>query len=832
MRSVRLILAGIVVGALAFVGSTGVGTHASAATLPPQPLKIVLLGDSYSAGNGARDASGNRDYFGPKGCYRSHSNWASQYVDYLRLQGYAVTFINRACSGAVSDDMLHDRNMGADRTGFMTLPVGTTDDEAQQQITAADPCNTFEYPDEEYWTYGDVQFQLGTFEYTCTRWLRAQVDAVGPDTDLVLFTIGGNDIGFSNIVKQCFVPGYRDPGDCRDHVQSASALLSQVHDRVLNVVNTMRGRGLREDARVVLGGYPLLSLDDDYTLYHTNIFGFVNDTYAAAQEVRSLGLAGDAAQDQIVADANIGHPGQVIHLRGVPELFAGHEPDPAFTSRNPDRWLWELLETKIQLEWYHMNPVGHYEYAQLLDQGGTYGAGTQAGPGADVDIVLVLDTTGSMGSSIDAVRQDASAFIDDVQASTTSSRFALVTYKDQPAWTGDPSDYASRVDQDFTTNPADVKNALNAINVSGGGDFPESMYSGLMTGLGLDWRPGVEKVVVVLADAPPHDPEPVSGYTAADVIAKAFSVDPAQVYALDVGAAVDGSLASVINQTGGQGIDVATAGDVAVALNQAIHTALAKPYAWINGPYVTQIGNAVTLDGSGSFSPSGGTLTYEWDYDSDGTFDQTTTSPLVTHTFAVPYSGPVTLRVTDDQGRTGVATTHVGATDDGDETPRADDNCPDVDNQGQEDYDGDGIGDACDPTPGWELPDLPGVTDVKPDGNLYPFDGFKAPVDNPPVANTLAAGQSVPVKFRLGGDQGLDILASGSPTSVRVDCDTSAPKDPIETTTTSQSGLQYDATSGQYTYVWKTAKAWAGTCRRLTLDLKDGSEHTALFQFK
>lgn len=114
----------------------------------------------------------------------------------------------------------------------------------------------------------------------------------------------------------------------------------------------------------------------------------------------------------------------------------------------------------------------------------------------------------------------------------------------------------------------------------------------------------------------------------------------------------------------------------------------------------------------------------------------------------------------------------------------------------------------------------------------FPFVGFKAPVDNPPVVNTLKAGQAVPVKFSLLGDRGLGVLASGSPSSRRVDCDSSAPTDPIETTTTSQSGLQYDAASDTYTYVWKTDKAWAGTCRQLTVALADGSAHTALFQLR
>lgn len=37
---------------------------------------------------------------------------------------------------------------------------------------------------------------------------------------------------------------------------------------------------------------------------------------------------------------------------------------------------------------------------------------------------------------------------------------------------------------------------------------------------------------------------------------------------------------------------------------------------------------------------------------------------------------------------------------------------------------------------------------------------------------------------------------------------------------------------GQYKYVWKTDKSWAGTCRDLRVLLVDGTLHTARFSFK
>jgi hypothetical protein len=115
----------------------------------------------------------------------------------------------------------------------------------------------------------------------------------------------------------------------------------------------------------------------------------------------------------------------------------------------------------------------------------------------------------------------------------------------------------------------------------------------------------------------------------------------------------------------------------------------------------------------------------------------------------------------------------------------------------------------------------------------YRFSGFLAPVNAPPIVNTLKAGVGVPVKFRLGGNQGLNIFASGYPVSRMVSCRPDATSDEIEqTVNVDHSSLHYDAGTNTYTYIWKTAPAWAGQCRRLILRFADGIEHTALFHFR
>jgi hypothetical protein len=111
------------------------------------------------------------------------------------------------------------------------------------------------------------------------------------------------------------------------------------------------------------------------------------------------------------------------------------------------------------------------------------------------------------------------------------------------------------------------------------------------------------------------------------------------------------------------------------------------------------------------------------------------------------------------------------------------------------------------------------------------FTGFFQPVDNLPTLNAVTAGRAIPVKFSLGGNRGLAIFATGYPAVVTVSCATGVPIDQIETTVTADaSGLQYDATSGQYNYVWKTQKGWTG-CRELQLKFVDGSIRTARFKF-
>ena len=115
----------------------------------------------------------------------------------------------------------------------------------------------------------------------------------------------------------------------------------------------------------------------------------------------------------------------------------------------------------------------------------------------------------------------------------------------------------------------------------------------------------------------------------------------------------------------------------------------------------------------------------------------------------------------------------------------------------------------------------------------FNFAGFFAPVDNLPTINVVTAGSAIPLKFSLGGYQGLNIFAAGYPASSQIPCEAGLPGDEIEETVNpGGSSLSYDATTDRYTYVWRTNRAWRGTCRILVVRLSDGTDHFAKFRFR
>ncbi len=119
--------------------------------------------------------------------------------------------------------------------------------------------------------------------------------------------------------------------------------------------------------------------------------------------------------------------------------------------------------------------------------------------GRPVDLVFVVDTTGSMSNDISAVRAQLRSIQDVLAARSPDHRVGLVAYRDR----GDS--YVSRTVLALSSDQNAVRTAINSLEVGGGGDFPEHVYAGLDTALEQPWRAGASRHILLLGDAPPHD---------------------------------------------------------------------------------------------------------------------------------------------------------------------------------------------------------------------------------------------------------------------------------------------------------------------------------------
>jgi hypothetical protein len=121
------------------------------------------------------------------------------------------------------------------------------------------------------------------------------------------------------------------------------------------------------------------------------------------------------------------------------------------------------------------------------------------------DILIAIDTTGSMGASIAQAKADATDIVNGVKASVADSQFAVVDFKDA---VDGAAEY--RVSHAMTGVAADVQTAINAMTAGGGGDAPEAHNLVLhnsytpSTGGDIGWRSGTKKIVVIISDAQPH----------------------------------------------------------------------------------------------------------------------------------------------------------------------------------------------------------------------------------------------------------------------------------------------------------------------------------------
>ena len=181
------------------------------------------------------------------------------------------------------------------------------------------------------------------------------------------------------------------------------------------------------------------------------------------------------------------------------------------------------------------------------------------------DVVLLVDTTGSMGGAISNVKANLHTVVTNVKSSQPTAQFAVASYRDE----GDGAELFT-VRQNLTADEPSVQAGVDSLAAGGGGDFPEAWVNGLFqvsTGA-ITYRPGSSRIVVLVGDAPSHDPS--VGHSLVQAIAALDSAST-RVVAVNV-ADLDsaGQATDVVNATGGSLVPVSTDG-VSAAILAGLH---------------------------------------------------------------------------------------------------------------------------------------------------------------------------------------------------------------------------------------------------------------------
>ncbi len=122
---------------------------------------------------------------------------------------------------------------------------------------------------------------------------------------------------------------------------------------------------------------------------------------------------------------------------------------------------------------------------------------TKAKTFKDMDIMFIVDTTGSMSDEILFLQSEFTAITEKI--GTENTRYSVNFYRDE----GD--DYVTKCNP-FSSKVKDIQEKLNKEDADCGGDYPEAVAEILTeTMFKADWKEDSVKVAFMIFDAPPHD---------------------------------------------------------------------------------------------------------------------------------------------------------------------------------------------------------------------------------------------------------------------------------------------------------------------------------------
>ena len=131
----------------------------------------------------------------------------------------------------------------------------------------------------------------------------------------------------------------------------------------------------------------------------------------------------------------------------------------------------------------------------------------------EIDLVLLVDTTGSMNPYLKEIKHFLRKLLCDVRKTVSNLpseeveilKVGLVTYRDHDQ---EKISYVSRVNVDLTSDTSLIRREIMNMTTSGGGDEPEAVLDGINEAINnISWREKSFKFIYHVLDAPAHGKE-------------------------------------------------------------------------------------------------------------------------------------------------------------------------------------------------------------------------------------------------------------------------------------------------------------------------------------
>lgn len=486
MMKIRRAISGICC-LIILCGITQLSPCAYAKNSNDEPI-IVSLGDSYSSGEGIPPFYGQKTTEGKEKsvfdkvededwlAHRSTLSWAGQ----LKVAGLEKELSYYS---------------GSDKNWFFVASSGAKTYHLKHKQTKKYHKNIFTGTTIPYKHIGEKKLepQLNVFE---------ELKNKSKQADYVTITIGGNDAGFANIVKEAAKGGvdFLLPNELSDNLNTTwkhfyedyidekgnkhKSIFKSLNDAYTDIADKAGN-----DAYIIVAGYPKLINANGFNIFKKEYAELVNDSVTQFN-------------NEIERLVNIRQKdGMNICFVSVEEKFNGHEAgttDPFLNGIKLKQS--QDLDDKAMISDYSMHPneKGAKVYAECVQEAinnyekehGTKSQSVQTDStteqvrNTEREVVLVLDESGSMDSKIDKTREASNKFIDTMIKNDV--KVAMVTYA------GD-----SRISSAFSSDSQDLEKRIDRLDANGG----TNIEAGLKTATSLlRTSDATKKIIVLMSD--------------------------------------------------------------------------------------------------------------------------------------------------------------------------------------------------------------------------------------------------------------------------------------------------------------------------------------------